>query len=318
MKEDKREDGFDPARRQAVAGLGLGAGAAAFMAASASAQDDVDAIQRGARGQMDPDGSADTSLADQRTALSGKVAIVTGARANIGRGIAIGLAQMGADVLVHFHRSETEDQARETARLCREAGAENVALAIGDLGQQAVVTQMFDTAEERLGGADILVNNAGAMVKKPLVEVTNEEYLRTWNINEWGTFLCMREGAKRLRRDGRIINIVTAMVPSITANYAAYASPKAANMHLAKTLSAEIGGDERRITVNSVHPGPIDTPFYREPESEGAIEYATNLANLNRLGRVDDVVPLVQFLASPASAWVSGESLFVSGGYTQG
>ena len=318
MKEDKREDGFDPARRQAVAGLGLGAGAAAFMAGSASAQDDVDAIQRGARGQMNPEGSADTSLADQRTALSGKVAIVTGARANIGRGIAIGLAQMGADVLVHYHREETADQARETARLCREAGAENVALAVGDLGQQANVTQMFDVAEERLGGADILVNNAGAMVKKPLMEVTNEEYLRTWNINEWGTFLCMREGAQRLRRDGRIINIVTAMVPSITANYAAYAGPKAANAHLVKTLSAEIGGDERRITVNSVHPGPIDTPFYRAPESDEAIEYATNLANLNRLGRVDDVVPLVQFLASPASAWVSGESLFVSGGYTQG
>ena len=162
------------------------------------------------------------------------------------------------------------------------------------------------------------MNNAGAMVKKPLVEVTNEEYLRTWNINEWGTFLCMREGAQRLRRDGRIINIVTAMVPSITANYAAYAGPKAANAHLVKTLSAEIGGDERRITVNSVHPGPIDTPFYRAPESDEAIEYATNLANLNRLGRVDDVVPLVQFLASPASAWVSGESLFVTGGYTQG
>ena len=317
MTNDWKKRGFDPVRRQAVAGLGLGAGAAAFMATSAAAHDEVNAIAQGARGQMDPDGSVDTSLADQRTALQGKVAIVTGARANIGRGIAIGLAQMGADVLVHFHRPESEDQARETARLCREAGAENVALAVGDLGRQAVVTQMFDTAEERLGGADILVNNAGAMVKKPLVEVTNEEYLRTWNINEWGTFLCMREAARRLRNEGRIINIVTALVPALTPNYGAYGATKAANAQLVRTLSAEVGGEDRRITVNSVHPGPVDTPFYREPESDGAIAYAVELANMNRLGRVSDVVPLVQFLASPAAQWVTGESLYVTGGYTQ-
>lgn len=248
--------------------------------------------------------------------LEGKVAIVTGARANIGRGIAIGLAEMGADILVHYHRPETVSQAEETARLAREAGAKT-ALAVGDLGKRTNVTQMFDTAERELGGVDILVNNAGKIVKKPIAELTDEEYLEVWNINEWGTFLCMREAANRLRNQGRIINIVTAIVPSLTANYGGYAAPKAANAQLVRTLSAEIGGSDRAITVNSVHPGPVDTPFFRDPESDEAIEYATGLANLKRLGRVSDVVPVVQFLASPAAQWMTGESIFVAGGYTE-
>ena len=249
--------------------------------------------------------------------LEGKVAIVTGARANIGRGIAIGLAEMGADVLVHYHRPETEDQAEETARLAREAGANQTALSVGDLGKRTNVTQMFDIAEQELGGADILVNNAGQIVKKPIAELTDEEYLQVWNINEWGTFLCMREAANRLRDRGRIINIVTAIVPNITANYGGYAAPKAANAQLVRTLSAEIGGSDRAITVNSVHPGPVDTPFFRAPESDEAIEYAQTLANLQRLGRVSDVVPVVQFLASPAAQWMTGESVYVTGGYTE-
>ena len=265
---------------------------------------------------MSPNAGVQNSLAGNDP-LRGKVAIVTGARANIGRGCAIGLAQLGADIVVHYHRESTKAQAEETGRMCREAGARRVAYAQGDLGKEAVVKRMFDTAQNRLGGADILVNNAGAIVKKPIAEVSAEEYQRCYNINEWGTFLCMREAANRLNDDGRIINIVTSIVPSITPNYGAYAATKAGNNQLVKTLSAEIGGEDRRITVNSVHPGPIDTPFFRLPESEGAIAYATEMANLNRLGRVSDVVPLVQFLALPSTQWITGESLYVNGGYTQ-
>lgn len=249
--------------------------------------------------------------------LNGKVVIVTGARNNIGRGIAVGLAEMGASVLVHYHRAETQDQAEETARMAREAGAPKTALSVGDLGNPTNVTQMFDVAENELGGVDILVNNAGQIVKKPVAEITNEEYRQVWNINEWGTFLCMREAANRLRERGRIINIVTSLVPSLTPNYGAYAASKSGNAQLVRTLSAEIGGPGRAITVNSVHPGSIDTPFFRGPESEEAIAYASEMANLNRLGKVSDIVPMVQFLASPDSQWMTGESLFVNGGYAE-
>ena len=295
------------ARRNILKGLGLAGVSAATVgvASTNSIAQDTSSTAQGA------------SIVSTERPLEGKVAIVTGARANIGRGIAIGLAEMGADILVHYHRPETESQAEETARLAREAGAKQTAFAVGDLGKRTNVTQMFDIAEQELGGADILINNAGKIVKKPIAELTDEEYLKVWNINEWGTFLCMREGANRLRDRGRIINIVTAIVPSLTANYGGYAAPKAANAQLVRTLSAEIGGDDRAITVNSVHPGPVDTPFFREPESDEAIEYAKGLANLKRLGRVSDVVPVVQFLASPAAQWMTGESIFVAGGYTE-
>ena len=302
---------FNINRRKVLRNLSLAGLATTISAATVSAQSnepDTDPVN------IDTEPN---SLSSDGQPLKGKVAIVTGARDNIGRGIAVGLAQLGANILVHYHRPETEDQAQETARLAREAGAEQIAFAVGDLGKRTNVTQMFDIAENELGGADILVNNAGQIVKKPIAELTDEEYLEVWNINEWGTFLCMREGANRLNNRGRIINIVTAIVPSLTANYGGYAGPKAANAQLVRTLSAEIGGDDRAITVNSVHPGPVDTPFFRQPESDNAIEYAKGLANLKRLGRVSDVVPAVQFLASPAAQWVTGESLFVAGGYTE-
>ena len=294
------------ARRNIIKGLGI-AGISAATAGIATTNSIA----------QDTPPAEDTSLISTERPLEGKVAIVTGARANIGRGIAIGLAEMGANILVHYHRPETVSQAEETARLAREAGAKQTALAVGDLGKRTNVTQMFDLAESELGGADIIVNNAGKIIKKPIAELTDEEYLEVWNINEWGTFLCMREAANRLSNRGRIINIVTAIVPSITANYGGYAGPKAANAQLVRTLSAEIGGSDRAITVNSVHPGPVDTPFFREPESDRAIEYAQTLANLQRLGRVSDVVPVVQFLASPAAQWMTGESIFVTGGYAE-
>ena len=294
-------------RRDAIKRLGLAVGGTALAGASAG-------LSQATPAQVDP--GSGVGLATE-TPLRGKVAIVTGARANIGRGIAVGLAALGADVLVHYHRAQTVDQAEETARMAREAGAEKTALAMGDLGDEANVKRMFDVAESELGGSDILVNNAGAIVKKPIAELTAEEYRRCYNINEWGTFLCMREGANRLRNRGRIINIVTSIVPSITPGYGAYAATKSGNAQLVRTLSAEIGGPDRGITVNSVHPGPIDTPFFRGPESEEAIAYASEMANMNRLGEVTDVVPVVQYLATPAAQWMTGESLFVNGGYAE-
>ena len=252
-----------------------------------------------------------------RQELAGKTVIVTGARANIGRGIAVGLAAMGANILVHYHRAETIDQAQETARLAVEAGAPKTALSVGDLGDPNNAKAMFTIAERDLGAVDILVNNAGFLVKKPISKVTDADFDRCHNTNAKGTFYCMREAASRLRNRGRIINIVTSLAPSLTPNYGAYASSKSANEQLVRTLSKEIGGPDRLITVNSVHPGPVDTPFFRKPETDRSIAYISKLSNEKRLGAISDIVPLVQFLASSGSQWISGESLYVNGGYAQ-
>ncbi len=253
-----------------------------------------------------------TALSNSDRELAGKVAIVTGARANLGRGFAEALAKHGADIVVHYHRESTKDQAEETASLVEAQGA-RAALVQGDLGQVETVMRTFDTAIENFGQLDILVNNAGAIVKKPMAEVTDEELDRMININTRGTFLCMREAARRISDNGRIINIGTSLLAGMAPNYSAYAGTKSTMEEVTRMGARELG--ERGITVNTISPGPIDTPFFHSQETPETTEFASNLSVLNRLGTIDDIVPVVEFLALPSSQWITGQTIWINGGY---
>ena len=253
-----------------------------------------------------------TAAADSNRELAGKVAVVTGARANLGRGFAEALAKHGADVVVHYHREETRDQAEETARLV-EAQGTRAALVQGDLGQTETVKRTFDTAFENFGRLDILVNNAGQIVKKPIAEVTDEDLERMININTRGTFLCMREAARRISDNGRIINIGTSLLAGMAPNYSAYAGTKATMEEVTRMGARELG--ERGITVNTISPGPVDTPFFHSQETPETTEFAANLSVLNRLGQISDIVPVVEFLALPSSQWITGQTIWINGGY---
>lgn len=243
--------------------------------------------------------------------LSGKVAIVTGARNNLGRGFAVALARNGADVVVHYHREATKDQAEETARLVSEQGARAI-LVPGDLSQVANIRRLFDETTKAFGRIDIVVHNAGSLVKKPMAEITEVEYDRVAGINSKGTFFIMQEAIRRIADNGRIINIGTSLLASTIGNYSAYAGTKAAMEDFTRALARETDW-KRNITVNTIAPGPVDTPFFREPESPEAIAAITRLAG--RLGTIDDIVPLVEFLASPQSRWVNAQTIFINGGY---
>ena len=244
--------------------------------------------------------------------LSGKVAIVTGARNNLGRGFAEGLARMGADVVVHHHTPATRDQAEETARLVRAAGG-RAAIVHGDLGDSARVAAMFDLAEAEFGGADIVVHCAGRIIKKPVAEFTDAEFDRLVNDNTRTTFFVMREAARRLRDGGRIIPIGTSLTAGAAPGYAAYGGTKAPVEEFTRMLAKELG--DRRITVNNVAPGPIDTPFFHAAETPQSVAYASGLAVEGRLGTVADVVPAVANLAHPDTQWTNGQTVFVNGGY---
>jgi NAD(P)-dependent dehydrogenase (short-subunit alcohol dehydrogenase family) len=243
--------------------------------------------------------------------LSGKVAIVTGARANMGRGFAEVLAKNGADVVVHYHREETRDQAEETARLVQAQGTRAI-LVPGDLSQVVNIKRLFDEAMNTFGRVDIVVHNAGKIVKKPLAEITEAEYSSVSGINSKGTFFIMQEAIRRISNEGRIINIGTSLMASTIGNYSAYAGTKAAMEDFTRALAREIDW-QRNITVNTVAPGPVDTPFFRDPESPEAIAAITRLAG--RLGEVNDIVPLVEFLALPRARWVNAQTIFINGGY---
>lgn len=244
--------------------------------------------------------------------LAGKVAIVSGARNNMGRAFSVKLAEMGADVVVHYHRAETRDQAEETARLV-EAQGTRAALTMGDLGQVENVRAMYDTAETTFGGVDIVLNHAGAIIKKPLVEFTDDEFERLDAINNRALFYSLREAATRLRDGGRIINTGTSLLAGAAPGYTIYSGTKAPVEEYTRMLAKELG--PKRITVNSFAPGPVDTPFFHGQETEQSAAYAARLSTEQRLGVIDDIIPIVAFLAAPDSQWVNGQTVWINGGY---
>lgn len=244
--------------------------------------------------------------------LAGKVAIVSGARNNMGRAFAAKLGAMGADVVVHYHRAETRDQAEETARLVEAEGA-RAALTMGDLGQVENVRAMYDTAEQNFGGVDIVLNHAGAILKKPLAEFSDDEFERLDAVNNRALFYSLREAATRVRDGGRIINTGTSLLAGAAPGYTIYSGTKAPVEEYTRMLAKELGG--KRITVNSFAPGPVDTPFFHGQETEQSAAYAARLSTEQRLGVIDDIVPIVAFLASPDSQWINGQTVWINGGY---
>lgn len=289
------KDTPDMNRRGALRMIGIGAAAAAAAGSVGTAS-----------------AAAQTGGATTAKPLAGKVAIVTGARANMGRAFSEALAKMGADVVVHYHRASTRGEAEQTAALVRAAG-QQAALVQGDLGDVSVVKAMFDTAEQRFGGVDIVVNNAGAIIKKPMADFTDEEFERLDAVNNRGLFYSLREAARRVRPGGRIINNGTSLLAGAAPGYAIYAGTKAPVEEYTRMLAKELG--DKRITVNAIAPGPVNTPFFHSQENERSTAYAAGLSTEGRLGEVEDIVPLVEFLASPKSQWTNGQTLWVNGGY---
>jgi NAD(P)-dependent dehydrogenase (short-subunit alcohol dehydrogenase family) len=275
-------------RRNMLAGLGALAGAAGLGAAGAAN------AQTGAK------------------LLQGKAAIVTGARNNQGRAFAVALAALGADVVVHYHREATRDQAEETAKLVRAKGSKAV-LVSGDLAELANVKKVFDAAQTSFGKLDILVNTVGVIIKKPVVEVTEADYERSHRANIKAIFFTMQEAAKRMAENGRIINIGTSLTAGAAPGYALYGGTKAPGEEFTRMLAKEIG--KRGITVNNVAPGPLDNPFFHSMETPQSTAFAAGLSVAGRLGKESDITPVVEFLASPQSQWVTGQTLWVNGGY---
>lgn len=257
-------------------------------------------------------GGGERTGGDAARQLSGQVAVITGAARNLGRGFAEALARRGAAVVVHHHGAGSRDDADETARRVRDAGARAV-IVEGDLAEVAVVRRMFDTAMEVFGRVDIVINNAGVIVKKPMVEVTEEEFDRCFAANARAAFFTMQEAARRVSDRGRIINMGTTLLAATTPFYGAYAGSKAPLEQFTRALAKEIGA--RGVTVNTIAPGPIDTPFYHGQESPESTAHVVQLSVAGRLGRIEDVVPVIEFLASPESQWITGQTLFVNGGF---
>jgi len=238
-----------------------------------------------------------------------RTAIVTGASKGIGAALAKRLAADGFRTIVNYLSSEAE--AREVVAAIGKTGGQ--AKAVGaDVAEPSALRMLFDRAEAEYGPVDVLVNNAGILKAAPLAQVTDEDYQRQVAINLTGSFYGMREGAKRVRDGGRIINVSTSIIGYYIPAHAVYAATKAAVEAMTHVLAKELGA--RKVTVNAVAPGPVGTELFLTGRSEEVLKRLTNDIPLGRLGEPDDIAKVVSFLASPESGWVNGQVIKVNGG----
>ncbi len=239
----------------------------------------------------------------------GRTAIVTGASRGIGAALARRLAADGLRVIVNY--SSSADAARQVVAAIEEAGGRAMA-ARADVADPSEVKALFDAAEGRYGPVDVLVNNAGVLSVSPLADVSDADYQRQLAINLTGTFNGMREGARRVRDGGRIINLSTSIVGTYLPAHGVYAATKAAVEAMTRVLAKELG--PRGVTVNAVAPGPVATALFLGGRSEEMIRRVTAEIPLGRLGGPDDVAGVVAFLAGADGGWVSGQVIKANGG----
>lgn len=245
--------------------------------------------------------------------LQSKVAIVTGASKGIGASIAKHLAAEGAAVVVNYALSK-EGADRVVAEILSGGGK---ALAVqADVAKPEDVRHLFTETKRVFGRLDILVNNAGVYEYLPLEAITAEHLHRLFSVNVFGLITASQEAVKHFGSDGgSIINIGSLASTYAPANGSAYSATKAAVDAITRSLSKELG--PRKIRVNSINPGMVATEGahaggFLDSELRRQVEASTPLG---RIGEPVDIAPAAVFLASADSAWITGETLVVAGGF---
>ena len=244
--------------------------------------------------------------------LTGQVALVTGASSGIGRHLAELLAAAGARVALAARRI---DRLAEAARDIEATGGECLPIAC-DVNRADNVTAAVAAAETGLGPLSILVNNAGVVVSKPLFEHTEADWDYVVDTNLKGAWLVAREFAHHLveqKRPGRIINITSVLASRTIGRVPAYCAAKAGLTHLNQVLAMELA--RHGILVNALAPGYVDTDFNRAFFQTEPGKALISRIPLKRLGRTEDLDGALLFLASPASAYVTGAVIAVDGGH---
>ncbi len=254
--------------------------------------------------------------------LAEQVALVTGASSGIGKAVALGLAAAGASVVVNY--ASGAEAAADVVRTIEASGGRAVAIR-ADVAKEADVHELFRIAIETFGTLHILVNNAGLQRDAALVDMTLDQWNAVLSVNLTGQFLCARAAVREfLRRDvdietsaaaGKIICISSVHEVIPWSGHANYAASKGGVMMLMKTMAQELA--PRRIRVNSIAPGAIRTPINTAAWSTSeAYELLLKLVPYKRIGEPDDVAQAAVWLASDASDYVTGTTLFVDGGMT--
>jgi len=244
--------------------------------------------------------------------LAGKVAVVTGASKGIGASIALHFAAEGAAVVVNYASSK-EGADRVVAEIKKNGGR---AVAVqANVSKQADIERLFAATKEAFDKLDILVNNAGVYEFTPLENITPEHFHKLFDLNVLGLILATQEAIKHFGpAGGNIINISSVAATRAPPKLSVYSATKAAVGALTSSWAKELG--PRKIRVNSINPGLTVTEGTRAAEMvEGDFGNRIQaITPLGRIGQPQDIAPAAVFLASPDSGWITGETLYISGG----
>jgi 3-oxoacyl-[acyl-carrier protein] reductase len=242
--------------------------------------------------------------------LANQVAVVTGASKGIGAAIAKHLAAEGASVVVNY--SSSQAAAEKVVAEILNSGGKAVAVQ-ADVSKAADIQRLFSATKNAYGAIDILVNNAGIYTPAPLEEIDEAHFHKQFDLNVLGLILSTKEAIKHFNTSGgSVINISSVVSTMGFAGLSVYSATKGAVDAATRALAKELA--PRNIRVNTINPGMIETEGLH---ATGFIQNRTNVeavTPLARIGQPDDIAPAVVFLASQDSSWVTGESIFISGG----
>lgn len=246
--------------------------------------------------------------------LAGKVALITGGSKGLGKSMAMGLAQAGATTVIC---SRTEADCEATAsEIASETGQESLAIA-GDVTNEADVDRVFGAVKEKYGQLDVVINSAGINVRHLIEDFPLDEFQKVIDINLTGVWLCCRAAARIMKPQGSgsVINVASALSGVGLPERSAYCSSKAGLIGLTKTLAMEWASSG--VRCNALCPGPflteINVPLLKEPEKVASL---LGLTAMNRWADLEEIRGAGLFLASDASSFMTGASLYLDGGWT--
>ncbi len=250
--------------------------------------------------------------------IKGKIAVIAGGGKNLGALIAKQFVEAGArGVAIHYNSDSSRADAEKTVAELKALGAD-VILFQGDLSVVDNNVRLFDEAVAHFGKVDIAVNTAGLVIKKPIADVTEADYERSFAANSKAAFFFIQQAGRVLEERGSIVTIVSSLLAAYTPFYSIYPGSKAPVEHFTRAASKEFG--ERGISVNAIGPGPMDTPFFYGQETAESTAYNKAGAALGKYSRtgltdIEDIAPLVKFLVTDGW-WITGQTIFANGGYT--
>ncbi|MEQ8924602.1 MAG: SDR family oxidoreductase [Fulvivirga sp.] len=244
--------------------------------------------------------------------LKDKVVLIAGGAKNLGGLISREMAKKGSKIVVHYNSDSTKSAADETVNAVKELGSDAFSIQL-DLTKAGNVKKLFKEAKDKFGRVDIAVNTVGMVLKKPFAETTEAEFDKMDAINNKSAYFFIQEAGKTLEENGKIISIVTSLLGAFTGYYSTYAGNKAPVEHYTRAAAKEYA--QKGISVTAVGPGPMDTPFFYGQETPEAVEFHKSMGMGGQLTQIEDIVPIVGFLATDGW-WITGQTILANGGYT--